>query len=274
MKNVSKTSTCLAVSLLMAALAVAGGTTFLSGRSGSRARPRRPQPRRLRCRSRLSVVAPRETVPMGRVFRPAGGGRAGRNPLPRRRRHPGNPLSRGRAGQAGRPLDPDRSVALCGGCRARRRPGGRRQGASDPDQERFRARPAIDGFTHDLAARFRRPHQRLSRGGSQSEGGRSDAADGKTQSRLHRSARAGRGPGRQDRNHRRQSDRRGAGHAGADHAGVGQSDLCQLQCRRAGGDARPEDARRRIRRLPKSAAFRCRWAPAPPTARPTRGACS
>ena len=47
-------------------------------------------------------------------------------------------------------------------------------------------------------------------------------------------------------NHRGQSDRRRTRRAGADDAGVDQSDLCQLQCRRAGGDTRAEDARRRI----------------------------
>src|SRR4029450_3927729 len=35
------------------------------------------------------------------------------------------------AGQTGRPVDPDRSVAVCGRCGARRRPGGRGEGAAD-----------------------------------------------------------------------------------------------------------------------------------------------
>ena len=60
----------------------------------------------------------------------------------------------------------------------------------------------------------------------------------RAQSRLHPSARAGRRPRRQARDHRRQSGRGRSGRAGADDAGFGRSDLCELQCRRAGGDAR------------------------------------
>ena len=59
------------------------------------------------------------------------------------------------------------------------------------------------------------------------------------------------GPRRQARDHRRQPGRRRARRAGADHAGLGQSDLRELQCRRAGRRARAEGAGRRRRAQPQ-----------------------
>ncbi len=49
------------------------------------------------------------------------------------------------------------------------------------------------------------------------------------------------------RDHRRQSRRRRARRAGADNAGLGQSDLCELQRRRARRNPRAQDARRQGR---------------------------
>ena len=119
--------------------------------------------------------------------------------------------------------------------------GRRRPGAAGADQDRGRARRSRSGRSAPISqTRCRRAHQRPARGRSQPARRQGRAADGATEPRLHRSPGAGRRPRRHASKSRSATCRRRSRRAGADDAGVGQSDLRELQRRRAGGGTRVE----------------------------------
>ena len=119
---------------------------------------------------------------------------------------------------------------------------------------------AAVGRKRDRAARARRARRtRAQEAEANVRAARGRAAVGALEPRLHAGARAGLRPRRQARGHRRQPGRRRAGRSGADHARLGEPDLRQLRCRRAGGRARAaEDAARH--RKPQLRASPWRWA--------------
>ena len=239
MKNIIKNNRLVGTGLVLAALAIAAGATFLSGRGGSaQAETATAAPAALPVS--VSVVAPRQTVPWDEFS----GRLEAVERVDMRSRVAGAiqavHFRGGRAGETGRPADHDRSGAVCGRGGARRRRRWPPPGAPDPHQERFRARRSslTDSRTisqRDLDDRVnahREADANLQRGRGR-RCRRQDSISATPQMRAPVSGRR-----RQARDHGRQSGRRRPGRAGADHAGLGQSDLCQLQCRRTGGAAR------------------------------------
>ena len=181
-------------------------------------------------------------------------------------------LPRRRAGEEGRPPDHHRSRALCGGGRPRRRPrSAAAQARAHLHEERARARAAPAGT--------RAPSRSASSTSASTPSSEADAnlraaqaalQIGAAEPRLHPGARAGCGPRRQARGHRRQPGRRRARRAGAHHAGVGQPDLRQLRRRRAGRRARAQGLPA-AKRACRSSASRCRWAPSTNGGTPLEG---
>ncbi len=181
---------------------------------------------------------------------------------------------RRRAGQAGRPADHDRSGALRGRRRSRRSAGRRGPGARDLHAQRAgtRARRLWD----EQRDRPARDTTSASTRGSEADANLRAAQAALQTARLslgYTQVRAPvAGPHRQARDDHRQPGRRRPRRAGADHAGVGEPDLRELRCRRAGRRTRAEGpARRRQRARADRAASRCRWAPPATTARRIEG---
>jgi multidrug efflux system membrane fusion protein len=91
MKNIIKNKRLVGTGLVLAAMAIAAGATFLSGRGGSaQAETATAAPAALPVS--VSVVAPRQTVPWDEFSGRLEDRRTGRNPLAGRRRDSGNPL--------------------------------------------------------------------------------------------------------------------------------------------------------------------------------------
>ena len=171
---------------------------------------------------------------VGRVLRPAGGGRARRCALARRRRRAVGALPRRRAGQAGRPADHHRSRPL----RAPRSIALQAQVVAAEARLAFtkgeveRGQPLLDSRVvspRDFDQRtnaYREADANL-------RAAKAALQAAQLNLELHRGARAGGGPRRAPRDHGRQPGGGGPRRAGADDAGLGQPDLRQLQRRRS-----------------------------------------
>ena len=230
MKNIIKNKRLVGAGLVLAALAIAAGATFLSGRGGSaQAETATAAPAALPVS--VSVVAPRQTVPWDEFS----GRLEAVERVEIRSRVAGAiqeiHFTEGALVKQGDLLiliDPSLYAADVARAEGQVAAAKARLILTKSDFER--GQQLTDSRTisqRDFDGRvnaFREAEANLT-------GGRGDAANGKAQSRLYRSTGAGLRAGRQARDHRRQSDRRRTWHAGSDHAGLGQSDLCQLQCR-------------------------------------------
>ena len=178
----------------------------------------------------------------------------------------GGALHRGRAGQARRSAGHHRSRSVRRRGRPRAGAGRRRAGAPELREERAPAREAPVGRKRDRAARARRARQRRAGGRCQPARRAGCAHFFSLEPFLHPGARAGLGPRRQARDHRRQPGRRRSRRTCSYYSGLREPHLRQLRRRRACG---PTGSSRW-----RQGRFRWRRKPSPTAAASSRAGCS